>query len=170
MTVSSVSGFDMIMALMIGPQTAGAAGPCSILRGLSFAGAFAAGSMLALASPASAQDRVIDCDKALSQNDLTACAWQAADKADADMAIALAKAKANAEAMDKEFSGVEPNPTDAVAALELSQSGWLQYREGRCIIKGFAERGGSMEPMVVGWCREKLTRARIVELNTLGEE
>lgn len=125
---------------------------------------------LALASPAFPQDRVIDCDNALSQNDLTACAWQAADKADADMAIALAKAKADAEALDKAFSGVEPNTTDAVAALELSQSGWLQYREGRCIIKGFAERGGSMEPMVVGWCREKLTRARIAELNTLEEE
>lgn len=127
---------------------------------------------LLMSTPASwAQDKPTDaCENAVSQNDLSRCAADAADKADADMAIALAKAKTAMEAMDKEFNDAEPNPPGAVDALESSQRGWLQYREGRCIIKGFDERGGSMEPMVVGWCREKVTRARIAELNTLGTE
>ena len=74
------------------------------------------------------------------------------------------------EAIDKDVSEARPDPAGAVEALEQSQRGWLDYREGRCTIKGFDERGGSMEPMIVGLCQEEMARARIAELNALAEE
>jgi uncharacterized protein YecT (DUF1311 family) len=133
-------------------------------------GAFATGLMLAWAPAATAQDAPADaCKDPVSQNELTACAWQEADKADADMAIALARAMKTMEAIDKDVSEARPNPAGGVEALELSQQGWLQYREGRCIIEGFDERGGSMEPMMVGHCQGRVTRDRIAELNKIAE-
>jgi len=130
-----------------------------------------AGSLQFVAPASWAQEKPVDaCANPVSQNELTACAGQEADKANADMAIALAKAKAAMEAVDKDVSEIRPNPAGGVEALELSQRGWLQYREGRCIIEGFAERGGSMEPMMVLHCEEEVTRARIAELNTIAEE
>jgi len=134
-------------------------------------GALAATFLFLLAPATHAQDKPADaCLNALSQNELNACAAQEAEKADAEMAIALAKAKKAMEAIDKDVSEVRPNPAGGVEALELSQQGWLQYREGRCVIEGFYERGGSMEPMMVSQCEEEMTRARIAELNEMAEE
>lgn len=127
-----------------------------------------AGLLALVSCPAMAQN--VECDDSLGQNGLTACAARLAEKADADMAVAFAKAKKAMEAIDKDVSEVRPNPAGAVEALEQSQSGWLAYREGRCIIAGFAERGGSMEPMVVSECEEEMTRARISELDAWAEE
>jgi len=140
-------------------------------HGLARLSGIAAVGLLALvAPPALAQDDTAECDDSLGQNGLTACAARLAEQADADMAVAFARAKKAMEAIDKDVSEVRPNPAGAVEALEQSQRGWLAYREGRCIIAGFAERGGSMEPMVVSECEEEMTRARIVELNAWAEE
>lgn len=130
-----------------------------------------AACLLALSStPALAEDATTECDTSLGQNGLTACAARLAEQADADMAAAFAKAKKAMEAIDMDVGEVGPNPAGAVEALERSQRGWLQYREGRCIIEGFAERGGSMEPMVVSECEEEMARVRIAELNAWAEE
>lgn len=127
--------------------------------------------IFAWALSARAQDKLTDaCKDPVSQNELTACAWQEAEKADAYMSLAFAKAKKAMEAIDKDWPEAESNPAGAVEALERSQRGWLEYREGRCIIAGFDERGGSMEPMVVGHCHEKVTRARIAELDEWASE
>jgi uncharacterized protein YecT (DUF1311 family) len=128
------------------------------------------GVLALIASPALARDTTAECDDSLGQNGLTACAARLAEEADADMAVAFAKAKTAMEAIDEDVNEVRPNPAGAVDALEQSQRGWLAYREGRCIIAGFAERGGSMEPMVVSQCEEEMTRARIAELDEWAEE
>ena len=141
------------------------------MRSTQRVGALVATFLFLLAQAAHAQDKSADaCLNAVSQNELNACAAQEAEKADAEMAIALAKAKKAMEAIDKDVSEVRPNPAGGVEALELSQQGWLQYREGRCVIEGFNERGGSMEPMMVSQCEEEMTRARIAELNEMAEE
>lgn len=135
------------------------------------AGAIAIGLLLVFPPAASAEDAPVDaCKNPVSQHELTACAGQEADKAEADMAIALAKARAAMVAADQEFASQEyPDPVSAVEAFESSQRGWLQYREGRCIIAGFAEHLGSMEPMVISECLEAVTRTRIAELNAMAE-
>lgn len=131
----------------------------------------AAACLFALAStPALAEDTTTECDTSLGQNGLTACAARLAEQADADMAVAFAKAKKAMQAIDMNVSEIRPNPAGAVEALERSQRGWLEYREGRCIIEGFAERGGSMELMVVSECEEEMTRIRIAELNAWAED
>jgi uncharacterized protein YecT (DUF1311 family) len=131
----------------------------------------AAGLLLAFAPAVASEDKPVDlCDNAVSQNELNACAEQEANKANADMVIALARAMKAMDAVDKDVSEVRPNPAGGIEALELSQRGWLQYREGRCIIEGFAERGGSMEPMMVFHCEEEMARTRIAELNAIAEE
>lgn len=138
---------------------------------LTFLWLLVTGSLFAFAPATFAQDKPVDlCANAASQNELNACAEQEADKANADMALALARAMKAMEAVDKDVSEVRPNPAGGVEALQLSQKGWLQYREGRCIIEGFAERGGSMEPMMVLQCEEEMTRTRIAELNAIAEE
>lgn len=139
-------------------------------RGHRWVRRLAVSTMLAFAPAAIAQDKITECDDSKGQSGLTACAWDGAEKADADMAIAFAKAKTAMEAIDKDVSEVRPNPAGGVEALEQSQRGWLDYREGRCIIAGFDERGGSMEPMIVGTCHEEMTRARIAELEAWAAE
>lgn len=155
--------------MRFGAQAVSTSIPGRAHRARTLAGAFAASLLLAPA--ALAQDKPVDaCKNPLSQNELNACAEQEAEKANAEMALALAKAMKAMEAIDKDVSEVRPNPAGGVEALELSQQGWLQYREGRCIIKGFDERGGSMEPMIVYQCEEETTKARIAELNEIAEE
>ena len=139
-------------------------------RGRRWVGRLGLIAMLAFAPATLAQDKVTECDDSGGQTGLTACAWEGGEKANADMAVAFAEAKAAMEAIDKDVSEVRPNPAGAVEALERSQRGWLDYREGRCVIAGFAERGGSMEPMLVGTCHEELTRARIAELDAWAAE
>lgn len=128
------------------------------------------GALLAFVSAAVAQNETDECDDSKGQSGLTACAWDRAGKADADMAVAFAKARAAMEAIDRDVSEVRPNPAGGVEALEQSQRGWLDYREGRCTIAGFDERGGSIEPMIVGSCHEEMTRARIAELEAWAAE
>lgn len=124
--------------------------------------------LLALVTQVAAEEKAADaCRNPLGQNELTACAWQEVEKAEAEMAAALAKAKQAMEAIGREWPESGFNPAGAVEALEQSQRGWLEYREGRCKIAGFGERGGSMEPMMAGHCQEAMTRARIAELDHL---
>ena len=142
-----------------------------LLRRVHVAGALAAVFLLLSAAAVPAQDKSADaCLNPVSQNELNACAAQEAEKADVEMALALARARKAMEAIDEDVSEARPNPAGGVEALELSQQGWLKYREGRCVIEGFDERGGSMEPMMVSQCKEEMARARIAELDEMAEE
>ena len=49
------------------------------------------------------------------------------------------------------------------ATLE-GQRGWLAYRDGQCAAEGYEARGGTMEAMLVAYCKTRLTRARVKEL------
>jgi len=126
--------------------------------------------MLPVWESAYAQKAAIDCENAMAQSDMTTCAWRAADKADAEMAQALAKARKAMEAYDRNAGPGVLYYNSAAEALELSQRGWSDYRKGECMFAGFAERGGSMEPMLVGQCMEDMARKRIAVLNELAEE
>ncbi|HEY6048721.1 MAG TPA: lysozyme inhibitor LprI family protein, partial [Sphingomicrobium sp.] len=49
--------------------------------------------------------------------------------------------------------------------LKQGQRAWVQFRDAQCEYEGLGERGGSMEPMIVNACRERLTRERIKQLS-----
>ena len=50
------------------------------------------------------------------------------------------------------------------------QRGWLKYRDAQCEIVAYAERGGSMWPMIISGCRADMTRQRVQQLVDLLSE
>ena len=50
------------------------------------------------------------------------------------------------------------------ATLLEAQRAWIAFRDAHCDYSGFEARGGSMEPMLVGYCLEQLTLERIKQL------
>jgi uncharacterized protein YecT (DUF1311 family) len=51
--------------------------------------------------------------------------------------------------------------------LEASQKGWETYAANECASEGYMAWGGSLEPELVGDCTERLAGARIKELEML---
>jgi uncharacterized protein YecT (DUF1311 family) len=116
--------------------------------------------VFAAASPAAAQDE-IDCENAMAQQDMNACEAKDYEAADAELNAVWKQARGAAKDLDAELSEDLKGAEDALIA---GQRGWIAYRDGQCELKGFDERGGSMEPMVVSGCLADLTRKRTKEL------
>ena len=49
-------------------------------------------------------------------------------------------------------------------ALRDAQRAWITFRDKTCEAEGFAMRGGTAEPIVVGFCLTRVTRERIGHL------
>jgi uncharacterized protein YecT (DUF1311 family) len=120
----------------------------------------AALALLFIASPAATEDE-IDCNNAMGQQDMNACAAKDYDTADAELNAVWKDARAVAKDMDAEFN---EDLKGAEHALLAAQRGWIAYRDGQCDLAGFEARGGSMEPMLVSGCLADLTRKRTKEL------
>ena len=116
--------------------------------------------VLAAASPVAAQDE-IDCENAMAQQDMNACAAKDYEAADAELNAVWKEARGGAKDLDAEFSQELKGAEDALVA---AQRGWIAYRDGQCDLAGFEARGGSMEPMLVSGCLADLTRKRTKEL------
>ena len=121
---------------------------------------FVALLLLAAVSTAAADDE-IDCNNAMGQQDMNACAAKDYDAADAELNTVWKAAGGVAKDFDAELS---EDLKAAEAALLAAQRCWIAYRDGQCELAGFNERGGSMEPMVVSGCLADLTRKRTKEL------
>jgi uncharacterized protein YecT (DUF1311 family) len=88
-------------------------------------------AMLAWAGSASAQE--LDCESAVTQQDMNLCAALDHDMADKELNAVWKKAKRAAHDLDSEqsddFKGAE-------AALIAAQRGWIAYRDGHCELAG----------------------------------
>lgn len=119
-------------------------------------------AVVLLSAAAFAQDvAVVDCANTSVQSELTNCAYQEYERSDAELNRIWKDAKATAEADD------EIAPDDGLSGAEAllkSQRGWIDYRDGTCMLYGFEARGGSMEPMLVSMCLTRVTNERIKEL------
>ena len=111
-------------------------------------------------SPAAAQDE-IDCENAMAQQDMNACAAKDYEAADAELNAVWKEARSTAKDLDAELS---EDLKGAEKALLAGQRGWIAYGDGQCDLAGFEARGGSMEPMLVSGCLADLTRKRTKEL------
>lgn len=123
--------------------------------------------LLAIAMLAAAQDEdQIDCANAMAQIEMNICAGREFDRADAELNALWREVIARARANDRspENGRVEGDDRTEEGTLREAQRGWIIFRDAHCTWEGFAERGGSMEPMVVEECRTRMTRARIAEL------
>lgn len=121
-------------------------------------------ALTALAAPATAQD--VDCSNPTAQMEMTYCAEQDWNAADAALNAAYARAMDEMRRIDADLAGL-PNLVGAVDALRAAQRAWIPYRDKACAAQGFMARGGTMEPMLIYQCRADLTRQRTQELETL---
>ena len=115
--------------------------------------------------------QALGCVHAQTQAELTQCAAAAATHADTAMNQQWKLTLAEMHKQDRAAAG-DPTRTQGPGyadALLASQRAWLQFRDVECRIEGYAARGGSMQPMLVGQCLDRLTTARTKRLAELAK-
>lgn len=120
---------------------------------------------LALAGAAAAQQ--VDCALATTQTEMTFCAEQDWQIADAALNTAYAAAVDAMKAVD---AGLPKAKRGALDQLRSAQRAWVVFRDAACAAEGYAMHGGSAEPMVIYACRARLTDERRVGLEALVAE
>ena len=99
----------------------------------------------------------LDCEAAMTQSEMNACAAQEFALADADLNEAYAAARRALRAVDADL------PSDlrgGEVALRDAQRAWITFRDKACAAEGFQMRGGSAEPLLVYGCKARLTDQR----------
>ena len=125
----------------------------------------AAAALSFFAGPASAQD--VDCSDPQVQMEMTYCAEKAWEAADGDLNYAYQIARRYMKRLDEDL------PDDlkgGATVLRDAQRAWIAFRDKACEAEGFQARGGTMEPMLIYACYERMTRVRTEELRMLAEE
>lgn len=119
----------------------------------------ALGAGLCLGTVATAQ--LADCDTAMTQSEMNACAAQDFAMADDDLNHAYGAARSAMQeldlALDSDLRGAEITLRDA-------QRAWITFRDKACAAEGFQMRGGSAEPLLVYGCMSRLTSQRARDL------
>jgi uncharacterized protein YecT (DUF1311 family) len=116
--------------------------------------------------PALAQDGAVNCAEAVTQVDMTYCADRAWKLADEDLNLAYGFAQTMMKQID---AALPQDQRGAEQALREAQRAWIAFRDAGCKAEAYRVAGGSMQPMVVATCLERVTRARTEELRMLGE-
>ena len=125
-------------------------------------------TLLALA--AAAQEPEVDCDNAMAQFELNACAYKEYERADAAMNAQWKVTAARMKESDADFDRSQDNRPGYFDTLLAAQRAWLTYRDQHCASEGYTMRGGSAEPMMISGCQTQLTEARTKQLKELIEE
>lgn len=119
--------------------------------------------LLALSNAASAgqaEDRGIDCAKAVATPDVTLCVNDAYEAADKRLNAAY---RVTMAAIDK--SGVPAEgQREWRRALVEPQRRWIAYRDAECELTGFQWYGGTGRSAAILSCAQVLTEARTKEL------
>lgn len=116
------------------------------------------------AGPVWAQD--VDCANAETQVELTFCAEQDWNAADADLNDAY---KAAVKALKQVDADLPQADRHAVEFLRQAQRDWISYRDNDCAAEAYPMHGGTAEPMVIYGCRARLTRERTDGLGYITE-
>ena len=125
-------------------------------------------TLIALA--AAAQEPEVDCDNAMAQFELNACAYKEYERADAAMNAQWKVTAARMKEIDADFDRSQDNRPGYFDTLLAAQRAWLTYRDQHCASEGYTMRGGSAEPMMISGCQTQLTEARTKQLKELIEE
>ena len=108
-----------------------------------------------------AQSQSPDCNNAMTQQVMNACAARDFSTADSDLNAAYAQARGVMRRID---ATLPANQRGAEVALRDAQRAWVTFRDNACAAEGFQMRGGSAEPLVVLGCKARLTQARAADL------
>lgn len=114
-----------------------------------------------------AADPEIDCENAMAQPDLNACAFLEYERADAAMNAQWKVTAAKMKEIDAGFDRTYDKRPGYSETLLAAQRAWLTYRDQHCASEGYSMRGGSAESMVISGCRAQLTEARTKQLKDL---
>ncbi len=106
------------------------------------------------------------CSNQQTQTDMNICAGESLRAADADLNADYKLARDEMRVLDSYLDG---DNKGAAKALLTAQRLWIKYRDAACEVEGFSVRGGSMEPLIVASCLERLTRLRSQGLGRLLE-
>lgn len=124
---------------------------------------FAVATALVMLPPAASAQQ-FDCANAGSQNELTFCAEQDWNAADADLNRVYQSARALMQQIDSDLPSDEQG---AEMQLRDAQRAWVTFRDAACAAEGYMMHGGTAEPMVIYGCRARLTTARVQDLQAL---
>lgn len=114
--------------------------------------------------PCAATAQEVDCANAQAQTELTYCAEQDWNAADARLNAAYESAISAMRGID---INLDAQDRGAEAALRAAQRAWITFRDNTCAAEGWAMHGGSAEPMVIYGCRARVTAARADELENM---
>jgi uncharacterized protein YecT (DUF1311 family) len=123
-----------------------------------------ASALLMLSAAAFAQQA--NCNNPQTQTDMNICAGESLRAADGDLNADYKMARDEMRLLDSYLDG---DNKGAAKALLTAQRTWIKYRDAACEAEGFTVRGGSMEPMIIATCLERLTRQRSEDLRRLFE-
>ena len=116
--------------------------------------------------PAAALSQTLDCSNPVTQVEMTGCASQAYEAADAELNAAYGPAMEMAKSIDDAgANGAVP----AATLLRDAQRAWIVFRDASCDAEATLARGGTMQSMLFYICLERLTRARTEDLRLYGE-
>ena len=107
------------------------------------------------AGPVWAQD--VDCNAAETQTEMTFCAEQDWNDADAALNEAYQGAMAYLKQIDADLAAEDRGGVDF---LRQAQRDWISFRDNACAAEAYPMHGGSAEPMAIYACRARLTRER----------
>ena len=108
-----------------------------------------------------------DCTSAGTQTEMTICASRAYEQADAELNVQWAETAAIMRELDNSIDrDFDDRPGYFQTMLE-AQRAWLAFRDAHCTSEGFYARGGTMEPMLVAFCRAELTKQRTRQLRDM---
>ena len=102
------------------------------------------------------------------QSEMNICAHADYRAADREMNAQWQKTAAQMKQADKTATPDDGRP-GYFAALLAGQRAWLAFRDAHCVSEGYWARGGSMQPMLVSLCLEKLTKDRTQQLRQLAD-
>lgn len=113
-----------------------------------------------------AQAQALDCSDPQNQQSMNQCAYQAWQAADDNLNLAYGKAMATAKNIDQY---IEPDEVPSATLLRDAQRFWIPFRDKACEVQSNMARGGTMQPLLLYGCMERLTRQRTEQLREFGE-
>ena len=117
---------------------------------------------------AAAAAPALDCENALAQQEMNRCAAIEFEQADEELNRQWKITAAVMKQRDADYGDAfDDGRPGYFHTLLDSQRAWLQYRDRQCANEGYQFRGGTMEPLLVGTCKTRLTRLRSEELHEL---
>lgn len=116
-------------------------------------------------------DTPTTCPDTRTQLGMNICAQRAYLAADAELNAIWPTVMAHMRVRDRDFETDRGEGRPGYQqALRSAQRAWISWRDAQCVVEGYAARGGSMEPMLIAQCKERLTRERIEQLTMIVED